>query len=63
MLRFTILATLLFAQAAAIRILSIPEIMLGSDRDEFGCIASAGYSWCNYTQTCQSSNQICMSDL
>ena len=26
---------------------------LGSDRDEHGCIGSAGYSWCPLTEKCQ----------
>ncbi|WP_211472122.1 hypothetical protein [Collimonas humicola] len=25
----------------------------GSDRDEHGCIASAGYSWCTNTNHCE----------
>ncbi|HWX02786.1 hypothetical protein [Collimonas sp.] len=25
----------------------------GSDRDEHGCIASAGYSWCTGTNQCE----------
>jgi len=25
----------------------------GSDRDEHGCIASAGYSWCTNTNQCE----------
>ena len=25
----------------------------GSDRDEHGCIPSAGYSWCAYTGQCE----------
>lgn len=61
MLRFTILASLLFVQAAAIRILTNPDIIMimGADRDENGCIGSAGYKWCNYTETCESVNHIC----
>ncbi len=26
--------------------------MVGNDRDEHGCIASAGYSWCEAKQQC-----------
>ncbi|MCP4001977.1 MAG: serine protease [Gammaproteobacteria bacterium] len=26
---------------------------VGSDRDEFGCIGSAGYSWCKHTNKCE----------
>ena len=26
---------------------------IGSDRDEHGCIASAGYSWCAATDSCE----------
>ena len=25
----------------------------GGDRDEFGCIGSAGYQWCAATQSCE----------
>jgi hypothetical protein len=25
----------------------------GADRDAHGCIGSAGYSWCEYTQRCE----------
>ncbi len=63
MLRFIIVASMLMFQATAARLLSAPEILLGADRDEFGCIGSAGYSWCNYTQSCQSANEICMPSL
>lgn len=31
-----------------------PE-QLGGDRDEHGCLPSAGYSWCERTQTCERS--------
>lgn len=27
--------------------------MPGSDRDEHGCIGSAGYSWCERTKQCE----------
>ena len=27
--------------------------MPGSDKDEHGCIASAGYQWCEQTKQCQ----------
>lgn len=29
-----------------------PESLLGGDRDEHGCIGSAGYSWCEPKQKC-----------
>jgi len=29
-----------------------PDILLGGDRDEHGCIGSAGYSWCESKQKC-----------
>jgi len=31
---------------------SAPEFLLGGDRDEHGCIASAGYGWCETKQKC-----------
>ena len=27
--------------------------MPGSDKDEYGCIASAGYAWCERTKQCE----------
>ena len=29
-----------------------PQDMPGSDRDEHGCLGSAGYSWCERERTC-----------
>jgi hypothetical protein len=29
-----------------------PSQLVGSDRDEHGCIGSAGYSWCELKQKC-----------
>ena len=52
--------TMLAYNVASARILSNPDVMLGADRDEYGCIASAGYAWCNYTQTCTSANELCL---
>ena len=34
--------------------------LLGGDRDEYGCITSAGYKWCNETNSCVSVNQLCL---
>ena len=34
-------------------------IIVGSDKDEWGCIPSAGYAWCNETESCLPINQIC----
>jgi hypothetical protein len=28
------------------------DMILGADRDDWGCITSAGYSWCNHTNAC-----------
>lgn len=30
-----------------------PVQIVGNDRDEHGCIGSAGYSWCAATQRCE----------
>jgi len=35
-------------------------MLMGGDRDEYGCIQSAGYSWCNETDTCVSANELCI---
>lgn len=51
--------------ANAIRILGIifqeddVGLIMGSDRDQWGCIPTAGYTWCNDTQSCIPINQIC----
>jgi hypothetical protein len=34
-------------------------ILLGSDKDEWGCIPTAGYVWCNETSTCIPINEVC----
>lgn len=34
-------------------------LIVGSDKDEWGCIPSAGYTWCNETESCLPINQIC----
>jgi len=34
-------------------------IIVGSDKDEWGCMPSAGYTWCNETESCLPINQIC----
>lgn len=34
-------------------------LILGSDKDEWGCVPSAGYTWCNDTQSCLPINQVC----
>jgi hypothetical protein len=36
------------------------EPLLGSDRDDFGCITSAGYTWCDKSETCLPINQVCV---
>lgn len=49
----------------AIRILGVVfnddevGLLLGSDRDQWGCIPTAGYTWCNETASCLPINQIC----
>ena len=30
-----------------------PTAQPGADRDEQGCIASAGYRWCSHSQQCE----------
>ena len=34
-------------------------ILLGSDKDEWGCIPTAGYVWCNETASCIPINEVC----
>ncbi len=31
---------------------TVPDQIVGGDRDEHGCIGSAGYSWCEQKQKC-----------
>jgi hypothetical protein len=62
MLRYIAFASIFFYQIMAARLLNPSDMMVGADRDEFGCITSAGYSWCDYTQTCESIDELCMSD-
>jgi len=64
-----LLGALMIASVAtsvnAIRILGVlfneddVGLILGSDRDQWGCIPTAGYTWCNETQSCLPINQIC----
>jgi len=60
MLRYFFIATMFVYQVTARRLLMDPLIMLGADRDEYGCIGSAGYSWCNITEKCVSANELCI---
>ena len=64
-----LLSALVIASVAtsvnAIRVLGIlfndddVGLIMGSDRDQWGCIPTAGYTWCNETQSCLPINQIC----
>lgn len=64
LLGFLAIATIA-TSATAIRILGVVlgdddvGLILGSDRDQWGCIPTAGYTWCNETQSCLPINQIC----
>ena len=63
-LGFLTIATIA-TSATAIRILGFAYanddvgLILGSDRDQWGCIPTAGYTWCNESQSCIPINQIC----
>ena len=37
----------------------VTDMTLGADRDGWGCITSAGYSWCNHTESCTPSYAPC----
>lgn len=65
-LLYTVLALATLATSAnAIRVLGVifgddeVNLIMGSDRDEWGCIPTAGYMWCNETESCIPINQIC----
>lgn len=47
-----IVASSLFALYVALRMIETTNRMVGEDRDEHGCIGSAGYSWCEGKQKC-----------
>lgn len=56
----------LFTYAMSIRVLIQPQndedtlgLILGSDKDQWGCIPTAGYTWCNETESCIPINHIC----
>ena len=46
-----IIGTNLITMVVGARILGV-GILLGNDKDSDGCISSAGYEWCEYTQEC-----------
>ena len=63
MSRFTLLAVTLLNAAylvTSIRIMGL-AVLLGGDEDSYGCKPSAGYVWCNETDSCIPMNQICTS--
>ena len=44
---------LLLQTSLLISLLGCSSNMPGSDRDEYGCIGSAGYSWCIRSNQCE----------
>lgn len=46
-----VIAILLFLAASYFSYISMPRCV-GCDKDEHGCIGSAGYSWCEPLQKC-----------
>ena len=61
--RLLVLLGLCTAQAVAIRIIGIEYMLFGGDYDENGCKPSAGYMWCNETDSCIPMNQSCLPDI
>jgi hypothetical protein len=49
----TAAATACLVAACANATSGTPANAVGADRDAHGCIGSAGYSWCEYTQRCE----------
>ena len=47
--RMALLALYMLSSSAAV----LAGRILGGDLDEWGCKASAGYSWCEDTQKCE----------
>lgn len=39
---------------------NIPEILVLGTTDEYGCITSAGYSYCNHTDSCIRFDESCI---
>ena len=52
--------SMLLYQVAAARLLRDNDYLVGTDRDEYGCIHSAGYRWCQFTESCVSMNELCI---
>ncbi|MFO6423445.1 hypothetical protein [Motilimonas sp. KMU-193] len=46
---------LLFVSAALVGCNSSEQSKVGGDKDEHGCIGSAGYQWCAKTASCERS--------
>lgn len=61
--RLLILLGLCTAQAVAIRIIGIEYMLFGGDYDENGCKPSAGYTWCNETNSCIPMNELCLPEI
>ena len=40
----------------------VPDLIFLGTTDEYGCITSAGYSYCNYTDSCIRFDQSCVFD-
>jgi len=47
-----IVAVIFLASVILISILSEKQNLVGNDKDEHGCIGSAGYTWCEKKQSC-----------
>lgn len=54
---FLLVNALCLATVASAR---LSPFILGADRDEHGCITSAGYKWCEHMASCVSVNQLCV---
>ena len=58
--RLLILMGICTVQSVAFRII---DVILGGDYDENGCKPSAGYVWCNETNSCIPMNQLCLPEI
>jgi len=48
-----ILTILVLTGCSANNLPLVKPFVVGGDKDEHGCIASAGYQWCSETNKCQ----------
>jgi hypothetical protein len=61
--RLLFVLSLCAVQTVAVRIIGIEYMLFGGDYDDNGCKPSAGYIWCNETESCIPMNQLCLPEI